>query len=101
MPTDIHRAFESVTGLSPARVLAQKLRDQQMQREAGGVAEIPQYAGPMPTLYNVNSGQWEQTTPMQAQLLGVPIGAPTPNPGYISGGDRVYKPYDWLTELRV
>ena len=62
--------------VSPAIKLAQKLKDLERQRQAGGVPQIPQYGGPMPTLYNVNTGEWEESSPMQAELLGVPIGAP-------------------------
>ena len=87
--------------LSPARKLAQKLKDVKMQREAGGVPKVPQHAGPLPTLYNVNTGEWEETTPMQAKLLQVPIGKPV-DPAVLSrmwSGSRVYSPYDWKPDL--
>jgi hypothetical protein len=62
--------------LSPARKLAQRLKDLEEQRLAGGVPEIPQHAGPMPTIYNVNTGEWDEVEPMTGRLLGVPIGQP-------------------------
>jgi hypothetical protein len=89
--------------LSPARRLVQKLKDVERQREAGGVPEIPKHAGPLPTLYNANAGEWEETTPMQAELLGVPIGSPM-DPAILSrmwSGSRVYGPAFWEPDRRV
>lgn len=63
--------------VSPARQLEQRLMDLDAQHYATkGWEVLPEHAGPMPTLYNVNTGEWDEVTPTQGKLLGVPIGKP-------------------------
>lgn len=77
--------------VSPAIQLKQKVRDLDEQQAvaaqmgpeavAGGVedaANAAKYGGSRPTIYNVNTGQWDEVMPSQARLLGVPIGPPNP-----------------------
>jgi hypothetical protein len=85
MPADIRRAFESVTGLSPERKLAKKLNDLEAQHYArGGWEDLPQQAGPMPTIYNAGTGEWDEVTPDYGRLKNVPLGAPRADPAILN-----------------
>jgi hypothetical protein len=76
--------------VSPARQLSQKARDLSQQRmarehygeaptaEAEDIARASQVQGPMPTLYNVTTGEWNEVNPYQARTMGVPLGPPNP-----------------------
>ena len=90
-----------------AKQLSQRTIEATRQREAREYYGEPEFApedvknaGPLPTLYNVNTGEWEETTPSQAELLGAPIGPPnvdvlnkmwrsghTNDPVYLYGSD--------------
>lgn len=83
MPEKINRNL-----VSPARELSQRLNESWMQQDATkyrvpqeigrqDAANALRYAGPKPTIYNVNTGEWEETNPTQARLLNVPIGPPS------------------------
>jgi hypothetical protein len=77
--------------VSPARQLSQKsgdLKQQRMAREFYGdpesveVSDIINAAkvrGPMPTLLNVTTGEWNEVNPYQARTMGVPVGPPNPD----------------------
>lgn len=74
--------------VSPARQLSQKSRDLREQRmarefygepesvEASDIANAAKVGGPMPTLYNVTTGEWNEVDPYQARTMGVPLGPP-------------------------
>jgi hypothetical protein len=71
--------------MSPARKLQQQLNDLEAQHQArGGWEDLPQHAGPMPTLYNVGTGEWDQVTPDYGRLKGVPLGAPRVDPAMLN-----------------
>lgn len=77
--------------VSPAAQLFQKSGDLKQQRtareyygepesvEASDIVNAAKVGGPMPTLYNVTTGEWNEVDPYQARTLGVPVGPPSPN----------------------
>ena len=76
--------------VSPARQLSQKARDMRQQRmareyygepesaEALDIVNAAKVQGPMPTLYNVTTGEWNEVDPYQARTMHVPVGPPNP-----------------------
>jgi hypothetical protein len=71
---------EELKLVSPARQLAQQVVVRGLPEAAGveDVVNAVKYAGPRPTIYNVNTGEWDEVTPAQARLMGAPLGPPTP-----------------------
>lgn len=71
--------------VSPAVQLAQNVSDLEEQRavqQAMGTPEVEdamRSVGPRPTILNVNTGEWEEVTPAQGRLRGVPLGPPNPD----------------------
>lgn len=77
--------------VSPAAQFAQKVKDLDEQRaveESMGMPESVKIqdaanamksAGPRPTIYNVNTGEWEEVMPSQGRLRGIPLGPPNPS----------------------
>jgi hypothetical protein len=91
--------------VSPARKLAQKLNDLEAQHYAtGGWEDLPQHAGPMPTIYNVGTGEWDEVTPTFGRLKGIPLGSPRVDPAILNRMWRGGEPYsyggwDWSKEM--
>jgi hypothetical protein len=87
--------------VSPARELVQKTHDVGLQRgalpsvrlagqellnaetlkaqELQDVANAAKSTGPRPTIYNVNSGEWEEVMPEFGRVMQIPIGPPNPS----------------------
>ena len=100
--------------VSPARQLSQEARDMSQQRmarehygeaptaEAEDIARAAQVQGPMPTLLNVTTGEWNQVDPYQARTMGVPLGAPSRDVlnRMWSGGDVLKPLYTEGSDLR-
>ena len=84
--------------VSPARQLAQQASDLEQQRGGAAYRGVPEFvpgdvqtAGPAPTLYNVNTGEWDEVTPLEARLHNIEIGGPAgPNPAEVWG--RMWQP---------
>lgn len=89
---------DKLNPVSPARKLAAKLNDLEAQHRAtGGWEELPAHSGPMPTIYNVGTGEWDEVTPAYGKLMGVPLGKPMTDPAILDrmwrGGAIHYSPY--------
>lgn len=70
--------------VSPAIQLAQRISDLGQQKSGAEYRGIPEFVpgdartvGPAPTIYNANTGEWEEVTPLEARLHGIPIGPPS------------------------
>lgn len=67
--------------VSPATRLAKQVvvRGLPESAELEDAVNAAKYAGPRPTIYNVNSGEWDEVMPSQARLMGAPLGPPRPD----------------------
>jgi hypothetical protein len=90
--------------VSPARQLAQEASDLEQQKLGAEYRGVPQFvpgdvrtAGPAPTLYNANTGEWDEVTPLEARLQDIPIGLPSMdvlNKMFMPGERRIHSPVE-------
>jgi hypothetical protein len=90
--------------VSPARQLSQGISDLGQQKLGAEYRGIPEFvpgdartAGPAPTLYNANTGEWYEVTPFEARMHNIPLGPPSMdvlNKMFMPGQPRTHSPVE-------
>ena len=97
--------------VSPARQLSQRRSEGEQQRGGARYRGIPEFTardlqarGPAPTLYNANTGEWYEVTPMEARLHNIELGPGNPSERIFRAGERrTHSPteMDYRGEMRA